>query len=118
MLRSRREPGPGVWKPRARPPGLRAEEVRSMSATDTQITVDRSVIEEFIAKVDGLASYDTLLNGNDGESRMMRLIYGVLEDFEKKVLPPMSEEDAEALHDRAGEYGREYFAGLVEEVAS
>jgi hypothetical protein len=77
-----------------------------MAATATPITLDRELVEQFIVEVDALATFNSVLHGNN-ETWLEQHIYGVLEEFEKAALGPLSDDETQALHDRGVQRGLE-----------
>ena len=83
--------------------------------TATVLTLDRDVVERFIAEVDALATFEELRLGAD-DTWFVRHVYRILDDFESAAgLRPMSDEDAEALHARGIARGREVFEQFIAE---
>src|SRR5688500_16549211 len=95
-----------------------AEEVRSMSESATNkrsVTVDCELLVRTIVELDGIATYEMLRSGSD-QTRLAEMIYAVLEPLEREVFGPMTDEQAQAQHDRGVAGGREMFRAMVNDV--
>ena len=82
--------------------------------TATALTVDSLIeeIERFIVEVDAIATFDSILHGRN-ETWLEQHIYGLLDEFEKATLGTLIEEEANKLHNRGVDRGRELFREYV-----
>jgi hypothetical protein len=87
-----------------------------MSATQT-LTLDRDLVERLIVEIDGLAEFDVLRStGGEGETPLQQHIYRVIEDFERTVFGPRTDEESERMHNLGIERGRELARELFDDA--
>jgi hypothetical protein len=81
--------------------------------TATAITVDRDLVERVLVEFDAIATFDEERAGAS-ETWLQNHIYGLLDELEREFgLRPMSDEDAERLHERGIARGHELFHQFV-----
>ena len=86
-------------------------------ATATAVTLDREVVERFIVEVDALATFNSVLHGNN-ETWIEGHIYRVLDEFEKAALGSLSETESQTLHERGVQRGLEVADQFWPEIRS